>query len=145
MTFSQKCTRCGKEILADTAILLELLEKGNLDGSGMCCEKCSENYKKSKRRSKMQWLTIEQVKDRFQIKDTRTITVKFAKMGLKFIKIGNKYRFDLKDIEEFEEKLKEEQQKKLIEIYPIKRKSKSKTINVDYEKIRANKILNRVI
>ncbi len=93
----------------------------------------------------MQWLTMEQVKDRFQIKDTRTITVKFAKMGLKFIKIGNKYRFDLKDIEEFEEKLKEEQQEKLIEIYPIKRKSKSKTIQVDYEKIRVNKVLNRVI
>lgn len=93
----------------------------------------------------MQWLTMEQVKDRFQIKDTRTITVKFAKMGLKFIKIGNKYRFDLKDIEEFEEKLKEEQQEKLIEIYPIKRKSKSKTIQVDYEKIRINKVLNRVI
>lgn len=93
----------------------------------------------------MQWLTMEQVKDRFQIKDTRTITVKFAKMGLKFIKIGNKYRFDLKDIEEFEEKLKEEQQEKLIEIYPIKRKCKSKTIQVDYEKIRANKVLNRVI
>ena len=66
-------------------------------------------------------------------------------MGLKFIKIGNKYRFDLKDIEEFEEKLKEEQQEKLIEIYPIKRKSKSKTIQVDYEKIRVNKVLNRVI
>lgn len=93
----------------------------------------------------MQWLTMEQVKDRFQIKDTRTITVKFAKMGLKFIKIGNKYRFDLKDIEEFEEKMKEEQQEKLIEIYPIKRKFKSKTINVDYEKIRANRVLNRVI
>lgn len=93
----------------------------------------------------MQWLTMEQVKDRFQIKDTRTITVKFAKMGLKFIKIGNKYRFDLKDIEEFEAKLKEEQQEKLIEIYPIKRKSKSKTIQVDYEKIRANKVLNRVV
>ena len=89
----------------------------------------------------MQWLTIEQVKNRFQVKDNRTITVKFAKMGLKFIKIGNKYRFDLKDIEEFEEKLKEEQQEKLIEIYPIKRKSKSKTIQVDYEKIRANKVL----
>ena len=93
----------------------------------------------------MQWLTIEQVKDRFQIKDTRTITVKFAKMGLKFIKIGNKYRFDLKDIEEFEEKLKQEQQEKLVEIYPIKKKRTCKTINVDYEKIRANKVLNRVV
>lgn len=95
----------------------------------------------------MQWLTMEQVKDRFQIKDTRTITVKFAKKGLKFIKIGNKYRFDLKDIEEFEEKLKEEQQERLIEIYPIKQKRKAtcKTINVDYEKIRANRVLNRVV
>lgn len=104
-----------------------------------------KTIKNSKRWSKMQWLTMEQVKDRFQIKDTRTITVKFAKMGLKFIKIGNKYRFDLKDIEEFEEKLKQEQQEKLIEIYPIKRKSKSKTIQVDCEKIRANKVLNKVI
>ncbi len=93
----------------------------------------------------MQWLTMEQVKDRFQVKDTRTITVKFAKMGLKFIKIGNKYRFDLKDIEGFEEKLKEQQQEKMLEVYPIKRKSKSRTIQVDYEKIRANKVLNRVI
>lgn len=93
----------------------------------------------------MQWLTMEQVKDRFQIKDTRTITVKFAKMGLKYIKIGNKYRFDLKDIEEFEGKLKEEQQGKLIEIYPIKRKRTCKTVNVDYEKIRVNKVLNRVV
>lgn len=41
-----KCTKCGKEILADTTILSELLEEGNLDGSSMCCEKCSENYKK---------------------------------------------------------------------------------------------------
>lgn len=93
----------------------------------------------------MQWLTIEQVKDRFQIKDTRTITVKFAKMGLKLIKIGNKYRFDLKDIEEFEQKLKEEQQEKLIEIYPIKKKSKTKTLDIDFEKIRTNRVLNRVV
>lgn len=92
----------------------------------------------------MQWLTIEQVKDRFQIKDTRTITVKFTRMGLKFIKIGNKYRFDLKDIEEFEERLKEEQQEKLIEIYPIKRKRTCRTINIDYEKIEANR-RNRVV
>lgn len=86
----------------------------------------------------MQWLTMEQVKDRFQIKDTRTITVKFAKKGLKFIKIGNKYRFNLKDIEEFEEKMKEEQQEKLIEIYPIKQKRKCKTVNIDYEKRKIN-------
>ncbi len=93
----------------------------------------------------MQWLTLEQVKERFQVKDTRTITVKCAKLGLKYIKIGSLYRFDLKDIEEFEEKLKQEQQEKLIEIYPIKKRRKSKTMQVDYDKIRANKILNRVV
>ncbi len=93
----------------------------------------------------MQWLTMEQVKERFQIKDTRTITVKFAKMGLKFIKIGNKYRFDLKDIEDFEENLKEQQQEKFIQIYPIKKKRKSKTLDVDFEKIRINRVLNKVV
>lgn len=93
----------------------------------------------------MQWLTLQQVKDRFQVKDTRTITVKFAKMGLKYIKIGNKYRFDLKDIEEFEEKLKEEQQEKIIQQNPILRKHKCKAINIDFEKIRINRELNRVV
>lgn len=93
----------------------------------------------------MQWLTIEQVKDRFQVKDNRTITVKFAKLGLKFIKMGKMYRFDLKDIEEFEEKMKQEQQEKLLEIYPIKRKTKCKTMHIDYEKVIANKVLNKVI
>ena len=93
----------------------------------------------------MQWLTMEQVKERFQIKDTRTITIKFARMGLKYIKIGNKYRIDLKDIEEYEQKLKEEQQEKFTEIYPIKRKHKSKTLNVDFEKLRINRELNKVV
>lgn len=93
----------------------------------------------------MQWLTLQQVKDRFQVKDTRTITVKFAKMGLKSIKIGNKYRFDLKDIEEFEEKLKEQQQEKLLQIYPIKQKRRYKTVNVDYEKKKINLTQLRVV
>lgn len=93
----------------------------------------------------MQWLTMEQVKDRFQIKDTRTITVKFAKMGLKSIKIGNKYRFDLKDIEDFEQKLKKEQQEKLIQIYPVKKKTKCKTVNFDYEKRKINLTQNKVV
>lgn len=93
----------------------------------------------------MQWLTLQQVKDRFQVKDTRTITVKFAKMGLKSIKIGNKYRFDLKDIEEFEEKLKEQQQEKLLQIYPIKQKRGYKTVNVDYEKKKINLTQLRVV
>lgn len=93
----------------------------------------------------MQWLTLQQVKDRFQVKDTRTITVKFAKMGLKSIKIGNKYRFDLKDIEEFEEKLKEQQQEKLLQIYPIKQRRGYKTVNVDYEKKKINLTQLRVV
>ena len=93
----------------------------------------------------MQWLTLEEVKQRFKVKDNRTITVKFAKQGLKFIKIGKQYRFDLKDIEEFEERLKNEEQEKLIQIYPIKKKRKSKTLNVDFEKIRINRELNRVV
>lgn len=93
----------------------------------------------------MQWLTLQQVKDRFQVKDTRTITVKFAKMGLKSIKIGNKYRFDLKDIEKFEEKLKEQQQEKILQIYPIKQKRGYKTVNVDYEKKKINLTQLRVV
>lgn len=93
----------------------------------------------------MQWLTLEQVKERFQVKDNRTIVVKFARQGLRFIKIGTQYRFDLKDIEEFEERLKNEEQEKLIQIYPIKKKRKSKTLNVDFEKIRINRELNRVV
>lgn len=37
-----KCTKCGKEMLVDTGVLSELLEEGNLDGTGICCEKCSK-------------------------------------------------------------------------------------------------------
>ena len=93
----------------------------------------------------MQWLTLEEVKKRFKVKDNRTITVKFVKQGLKFIKIGKQYRFDLKDIEEFEQRLKNEQQEKIIQIYPIKKKNKCKTINVDYEKRKINLTQNRVV
>lgn len=93
----------------------------------------------------MQWLTLEEVKQRFKVKDNRTIIVKFAKQGLKFIKIGTQYRFDLKDIEEFEQKLKDEQQKKLIEMYPIKTKRKCRTLNIDYEKRKINLTQNRVV
>lgn len=92
----------------------------------------------------MQWLTLEQVKDRFQVKDNRTI-IKFTQQGLKFIKIGTQYRFDLKDIEEFEEELKSEEQEKLLQIHPVNKKRKSKTLNVDFEKMRINRELNRVV
>ena len=91
------------------------------------------------------YLTLEETKKYFKVKDNRTITVKFVKQGLKFIKIGTQYRFDLKDIEEFEQKLKDEQQEKLIQIYPIKNKNKCKTINIDYEKRKINLIENKVV
>lgn len=93
----------------------------------------------------MQYLTTKQLMEHFNVKDSRTIT-KFRRQGLKYIEIGSKdYRYDPKDVEEFEKYLKESTQEKLIENYPIKQKRTCKTIDVDYEKIRANKILNRVI
>lgn len=90
------------------------------------------------------YLTLEETKKYFRVKDNRTI-IKFTQQGLKFIKIGTQYRFDLKDIKEFEEKLKNEEQEKLIQIYPIKKKRKSKALNVDFEKMRINRELNRVV
>lgn len=90
-------------------------------------------------------LTMEQVKQYFQVKDNRTIK-KFIKQGLKFVPIGNKdYRFDPKDVEEFSEHLKQLAQQEIIQIYPVKRKTKSKTINIDYEKLRINRELNKVV
>ncbi len=90
-------------------------------------------------------LTTEEVKKFFQVKDNRTIK-KFIKQGLKYIPIGSKdYRFDEKDVEEFAENLKELAQIDMLQTYPIKRKAKSKTLNVDYEKIRINRELNRVV
>ena len=90
------------------------------------------------------YLTLEETKKYFRVKDNRTI-IKFTQQGLKFIKIGTQYRFDLKDIEEFEERLKNEEQEKLMQIYPIKKKRQSKTLNVDFEKMRINRELNRVV
>lgn len=90
------------------------------------------------------YLTLEETKKYFRVKDNRTI-IKFTQQGLKFIKIGTQYRFDLKDIKEFEEKLKNEEQEKLMQIYPIKKKRQSKTLNVDFEKMRINRELNRVV
>ena len=90
-------------------------------------------------------LTTKEVMEYFKVKDSRTIT-KFIKQGLKVIPIGQKdYRFKPEDVEEFAEHLKEIAQEDLIKICPIKRKTKSKAIKVDYEKIRINRELNRVI
>lgn len=83
------------------------------------------------------YLTLEETKKHFRVKDNRTI-IKFIKQGLKFIKIGTQYRFDLKDIEDFENKLKEEQQEILIMKNPIKRTRKNITTQIDFEKKKIN-------
>ena len=90
-------------------------------------------------------LKTEQVKQYFQVKDNRTIK-KFIMQGLKYIPIGGKdYRFDEKDVKEFVEHLKEMAQQDIVQIYPIKRRAKCKTFNVDYEKLRINRELNKVV
>ena len=90
-------------------------------------------------------LTTKQAMEYFQVKDSRTIK-KFIKQGLKCIPIGSRdYRFDKKDLEEFTEHLKELAQQEMIQIYPVKRKAKCKTINIDYEKLRINRELNKVV
>lgn len=91
-----------------------------------------------------QFLTMKQIKDRFQVKDNRTIQ-NFIKQGLKFIKVGNEYRFDIEDIERFEEVLKIQEQEKIEEIRPIKQKRKFKTININHEKRKINLTEMRVI
>ncbi len=53
-------------------------------------------------------------------------------------------RFDVKDVLEFVEIQKQVGQFEL-DIKPIKRKSKSKTINVDFQKRKINLEMNRVV
>ncbi len=92
-------------------------------------------------------LTTEEVKEYFQIKDTRTIK-KFIKQGLKYIPIGSRdYRFEKKDVEEFAEHLKQLAQQEMVQRYPIKakRSSRCKKMNIDYEKLRINRELNKVV
>ncbi len=87
---------------------------------------------------------MEETKQFFKVKDTRTI-IKFIHQGLPCFKIGTKdYRFDPVDIKKFVETQKELNQETL-EIKPIKRKTKSKTINVDFQKRKINLEMNRVI
>lgn len=89
-------------------------------------------------------LTMEEVKQYFKVKDTRTI-VKFINEGLKCFKIGAKdYRFAPKDIKEFVE-IKTLESQETLEIKPIKRKIRSKTINVDFQKRKINLELNKVV
>lgn len=89
-------------------------------------------------------LTMEETKQFFRVKDNRTIH-KFIKQGLKCFKVGPRdYRFDPQDIKKFVETQKELNQEDL-EIKPIKRTAKSKTINVDFQKRKINLEMNKVI
>lgn len=90
-------------------------------------------------------LTTEQVMQYFNVKNSRTIA-KFRNQGLKFIPIGSKdYRYKQQDIEEFAEHLKDLAQEKIIQTNPIRRKARSRTLNIDYEKRRINLELNKVV
>lgn len=89
--------------------------------------------------------TMEEAKQYFRVKDTRTIK-KFIKQGLPYIPIGSKdYRFKQTDLETFAEHLKEIAQQEIVQIYPIKRKSKSKTVNIDFQKRKINLEMNKVV
>lgn len=89
-------------------------------------------------------LTIEETKQFFRVKDNRTIH-KFIRQGLKCFKVGTRdYRFDIQDIREFVETQKQLLQDTL-EIKPMKRKTKNKTINVDFQKRKINLELNKVV
>lgn len=93
-----------------------------------------------------QLLTIEETKQFFRVKDNRTIH-KFIRQGLKCFKVGTRdYRFDIQDIREFVETQKQLSQDTL-EIKPMKRKrkTKNKTINVDFQKRKINLELNKVV
>lgn len=90
-------------------------------------------------------LTMKEVMERFNVNSSRTI-VKFMNQGLKCFKIGQRdYRFREEDVEDFIEQKIQLEQQKTIQIYPIKKKTRCKTVNIDYEKLRINKELNRVI
>lgn len=90
-------------------------------------------------------LTTEQVMQYFNVKDSRTIA-KFRNQGLKYIPIGAKdYRYKREDVEEFAEHKKELAQEKMIQLNPIRRKTKCRTVNIDYEKKRINLQLNKVV
>lgn len=90
-------------------------------------------------------LTTKQAMEYFQVKDSRTIK-KFIKQGLKYIPIGTKdFRFERKDLEEFAEHLKQLAQQEMIQIYPIKRKAKCKTVDIDFQKRKINLEMNKVV
>lgn len=83
-------------------------------------------------------LTTKEVAKFFGVKE-RTITQKFIKEGLKYFPVGSKdFRFSMKDIEEFVEIKKELAEDKAIQVNPVKKKAKNRTINIDYQKRKIN-------
>ncbi len=82
-------------------------------------------------------LTTKEVAEMFGV-EQRTI-YKFIKEGLKCIPIGPKdFRYSQKDVEEFIENKRQLAQEGIIQINPIKRKTKSRTLNIDYQKKKIN-------
>lgn len=82
-------------------------------------------------------LTTKEVAEMFGV-EQRTI-YKFRKEGLKCIPIGTKdFRYSIKDIEEFIENKRQLAQEEVIKINPIKRKTRSRTLNIDYQKKKIN-------
>lgn len=83
-------------------------------------------------------LTTKEVANIFGV-DNRTITQKFIKEGLKYFPVGKKdFRFDIKDIEEFLKIKKQLAQEEIIQINPIKQKTKHKTVDTNYQKKKIN-------
>ena len=90
-------------------------------------------------------LTTEQAMDYFQIKVSRTL-IKLRKMGLKCFKIGTRdYRYRIEDIKEFIQNQIDSEQEEIIPIAPIKRKTKCKTLNIDFQKRKINLEMNKVV
>ena len=82
--------------------------------------------------------TMEETKKYFRVESDRTIH-KFITQGLKVFKIGSKdYRFNIKDIKEFEEIQKQANQAEMVKIEPIKRKAVHKKLDIDYQKRKIN-------
>jgi excisionase family DNA binding protein len=99
----------------------------------------------SKKEIEPAW-TLQDVMQYFNVGDSRVVTGKLIKeQGLKFYKVGIKYRFRAKDVYEFEEQLKQISQEEIIKYMPIKRKRKCHAPKIDFEKKRINLEELRVI
>lgn len=90
--------------------------------------------------------TLQDVMKFFNVEDSRVITQKLIKeQGLKFYKVGIKYRFRPKDVFEFEEHLKEISQENVISFMPIRPKRKCNAPRIDFEKKKINLEKLRVV